>query len=103
MPKVVASENPFARLTREQLAALSQIAGTRDRKARNETNLSAVELENEQALTRKLEQQKVDVNGLLRQRKQMAEQQRVAGSRLNTALDGQVVRLTGYLLPLEFS
>ncbi len=102
-PKLEASENPFAKLTREQLSGLSQIANTRDRKARNDGNLSNVELDNEQALTRKLEQAGVDVNGLLGKRKQMAEQQRAAGSRLNTALDGQVVRLPGYLLPLEFS
>jgi hypothetical protein len=102
-PKLEASENPFAKLTRDQLAGLGQIAATRDRKARNDSTLSAVELDNEQALTRKLEQSGVDVNGLLGKRKQMSEQQRASGSRLNSALDGQVVRLPGYLLPLEFS
>jgi len=102
-PKLEASENPFAKLTREQLTALGQIANTRERKASNDSNLSAVELENEEALTRKLQQSGVDVNGLLGKRKQMAEQQRAAGSRLNMSLDGQTVRMPGYLLPLEFS
>jgi uncharacterized protein len=102
-PKLEASENPFAKLTREQLTALGQIANTRDRKAANDSNLSAVELENEQALTRKLQQSGLDVNGLLGRRQQMAEQQRASGSKLNLALDGQTVRIPGYLLPLEFS
>src|SRR5689334_24922181 len=73
-PKLEASENPFAKLTREQLTALGQIANTRSRKAVNDSNLSAVEIENEQVLTRKLQQSGLDVNGLLSKRQQMAEQ-----------------------------
>ncbi len=102
-PKPEASENPFAKLTREQLTALGQIANTRERKTANDRDLSAVELENEQALTRKLQQSGLDVNALLGKRKQILEQQRSAGGRLNMALDGQTVRMPGYLLPLEFS
>jgi hypothetical protein len=102
-PKLEASENPFTKLTREQLTALGQIANTRSRKATNDSNLSPVEIENEQTLTRKLQQSGLDVNGLLGKRQQMAEQQRAAGGRLNTGLDGQMVRMPGYLLPLEFS
>src|SRR5690242_3258121 len=102
-PKLEASENPFAKLTREQLSGLVQIANTRDRKAANDKNLSAVEIDNEQALVKKLQQAGVDVNGLLGKRQQMAQQQRAAGSKLNAALDGQTIRMPGYLLPLEFS
>jgi hypothetical protein len=103
VPKLQASENPFSKLTREQLSRLSEIAATRDRKARADTKLSAPELENEQALARKLQQSGVDVDGLLAKRKEMAEQQRLRGQAVNSALDGQLVRLPGYLLPLEFS
>ena len=102
-PKSQASENPFSKLTKEQLSRLSEIAATRDRKARGDNKLSLPELENEQALSRKLQQSGVDVDGLLARRKEMAEQQRLRGQALNSALDGQLVRLPGYLLPLEFS
>jgi hypothetical protein len=102
-PKLEASENPFAKLSRENLARLGEIANTRDRKLRNDSTLSSLELDNERTYARKLELSGIDVDGLLTKRKQMAEQQRAAGSKLNAALDGQVVRLPGYLLPLEFS
>ena len=102
-PRVAASENPFSKLTREQLAKLSDVASVRDRKARADSKLSAAELDNEQALTRKLQDSGVDVDALLARRKEMAEQQRARGQALNSALDGQLVRLPGYLLPLEFS
>ena len=103
VPKVAASENPFSKLTRDQLAKLSDVASLRDRGARADSKLSAAELDNEQALTRQLQDSGVDVDGLLARRKEMAEQQRLRGQALNSALDGQLVRLPGYLLPLEFS
>jgi hypothetical protein len=103
VPKLQASENPFSKLTKEQLSRLSEIAATRDRKARGDNKLSPPELENEQALARKLQQSGVDVDGLLAKRKEMAEQQRLRGQAVNSALDGQLVRLPGYLLPLEFT
>jgi len=102
-PKVAASENPFSKLTKDQLAKLTDVASVRDRKARADSKLSAADLDNEQALTRKLQESGVDVDGLLARRKEMAEQQRVRGQALNSALDGQLVRMPGYLLPLEFS
>lgn len=102
-PKLQASENPFSKLTKEQLAKLSEVAQARDRKARGDNSLSAVEAATEQSNTRKLEEAGVEVDGLLAKRKEMAEQQRARGQSVNAALDGQVVRIPGYLLPLEFS
>jgi hypothetical protein len=102
-PKLQASENPFSKLTKEQLAKLSEVAQARDRKARSDNSLSAVEVATEQSNTRKLEEAGIDVDGLLAKRKEMAEQQRARGQSVNAALDGQVVRIPGYLLPLEFS
>ncbi|HTS53267.1 MAG TPA: DUF3299 domain-containing protein [Burkholderiales bacterium] len=103
VPKLQASENPFSKLTKEQLSRLSEVAATRDRKARADGTLTAPELENEQVLARKLQQSGIDVDGLLAKRKEMAEQQRLRGQALNSTLNGQLVRLPGYLLPLEFS
>jgi hypothetical protein len=102
-PKLQSSENPFSKLTKEQLAKLSEVAQLRDRKARGDNSLSAVEVATEQSNTRKLEEAGIDVDGLLAKRKEMAEQQRARGQSVNAALDGQVVRIPGYLLPLEFS
>lgn len=102
-PKLQASENPFSKLTRDQLSQLGEVAQARDKKARGDPNLSAMEIGNEQQLTKKLQEAGVDVDGLLGKRKDFAEQQRARGQAVNAALDGQVVRLPGYLLPLEFS
>jgi uncharacterized protein len=102
-PKLQASDNPFSKLTKEQLAKLSEVAQARDRKARGDNSLSAAEVATEQSNTRKLEEAGIDVDGLLAKRKEMAEQQRARGQSVNAALDGQVVRIPGYLLPLEFS
>ena len=92
-PKLKASENPFAKLTQEQLSRLVEIDNTRERKARADSKLSPLELENEQTLTRKLEQAGIDVNGLLAKRKEMVQQQRARGKAVNSVLDGQIVRM----------
>jgi uncharacterized protein len=102
-PALQASENPFSKLTREQLTKLVEIAQVRDRKARGDNTLSAVEAGIEQTNSHKLEEEGLDVNALLAKRKEIAEQQRARGYAVNAALDGQIVRIPGYLLPLEFS
>jgi hypothetical protein len=96
VPKIAGADNPFAKLDKEQLVQLNTIASVRERKTRGDTTLSALELADERALTRDLTNSGVDIDALLVKRKQMAQQ-------ANAALDGQTIRLPGYLLPLEFS
>jgi hypothetical protein len=102
-PQQPPSENPFAKLSRDQLQQLSDVATVRERKARGDKTLSPLELDNEQAVSHKLVQSGIDVDGLLAKRKELAEQRRARGKVVNSALDGQIVRMPGYLLPLEFS
>lgn len=99
VPKSAAFDNPFLKLTPEQLARVSDVAAVRDRKARGDQNLTRTEIESEAALVRKLEQVGVDVDALLAKRKEIIER----GRHVNPLLNGQYVRLPGYLLPLEFS
>ena len=96
------ADSPFGKLSKEQLLLLGDIASVRDRQARNE-KVSPIELEDEKSGTRKLEQAGVDVNDLLAKRKEIMEQKRVRAQSVNAALDGQFVRIPGYLLPLDFS
>lgn len=96
------ADHPFASLSREQALQLSDIAAVRDRLARNE-KVPPIELADEEAAARKLEQAGVDVEGLLAKRKEIAAQNRLRAQSVNAALDGQTVRIPGYLLPLEFS
>ena len=100
--KVSAADNPFATLSTEQLIALSDVAGLRARKARGVT-LTPEEVAIEKKALTKLKQDGVDVDGLLAKRDTIAEKKRAAASTVNSALDGKMIRIPGYVLPLEFS
>lgn len=96
------SDHPLAKLTRHQAAQLGQIAALRERRAAGET-LSRLELKDLETATRKLGNAGVDVDGLLARKKEIAQKDRRLAQSVNTALDDQLVRMPGYLLPLEFS
>lgn len=101
-PKTAAADDPFAKLSRDQLLTLSDVAATRDRKAKGE-QVSADDLAREQAGTKRLQQEGLDVEALLVKRRELARQRKAQGEVLNAALDGQVIRLPGYVLPLEIT
>jgi hypothetical protein len=100
--RLSAADNPFAALSTEQLIALGDIAGLRNRKARG-IALSPDEVSIEQTAVNRLRQDRIDVDGLLAKRDEIAQKKRAAASAVNPALDGKFVRLPGYVLPLEFS
>jgi len=102
VPKAAGAEDPFAKLTREQLTDLALVASVRDRKARGET-VSPADTADEQTLSRKLKQGGVNVDDLLARRKEIAAQRQRASGGVNQTLNGKVVRIPGYLLPLEYS
>ena len=100
--KLSAEENPYAALSPQQLDWLIDVAAARDRRARG--NAVPPELEkNEKAALARLAEAKVDVDGLLARRKEVAEKQRAVAKAVNPELDGKLVRMPGYMLPLEFS
>ena len=100
--KVSAADNPFATLSTEQLIALSDVAGLRIRKARGVT-LTPEEVAIEKKALTRLKQDGIDADGLLAKRDAIAEKKRAAASAVNSAIDGKVIRIPGYVLPLEFS
>lgn len=102
-PKFAAVDDPFEKLSREQLLMLSDVAATRERKARGDKGISVDDLNREQAGTKRLQQEGLDVDGLLVRRKELAKQRKLQGDALNALLDGQTVRLPGYVLPLEIT
>lgn len=101
VPKGTVAENPFAKLTRDQLQALSDVAGIRDRKAKGDKSLSSSDLAIERNTARRLEQNGIDVDALLAKRRAMSEHR--AAVQVNPLLDGLTVRLPGYVLPLEIT
>jgi uncharacterized protein len=100
--KVPIADNPFATLSTEQLLALSDVAGLRTRKARGVT-LTPEEVAIEKKALTKLKQDGIDVDGLLAKRDAIADKKRAAASAVNPAIDGKLIRIPGYVLPLEFS
>jgi len=99
VPKSAAMDNPFTRLTRDQLTWISDVAAVRDRQARGDNTVTPAEIITAQRLSDKLEKAGVDVDGLLAQRSELAQRGRAVVPLLN----GLTVRIPGYLLPLEFS
>jgi len=97
-----AADMPVPRLTKQQAMQLHDIAAVRDRRERGE-KVSAIDEEDEQGALRKLKEAGIDAEGLLSRRKEFAEQRRLRAQSVVPELDGQVVRMPGYLLPLEFS
>jgi hypothetical protein len=102
VPKPGTLDAALDRLTRDQLAALAELASVRDRKARGE-KLTAADVADEEALSRKLDKAGVDVDDLLARRQELAAKRQVQKNAVNPALNGKLVRIPGYMLPLEFS
>jgi hypothetical protein len=100
--KLTPADNPFLTLSTDQLVALSDVAGIRARKARG-VALTAEESAIENKAVAKLKQDHIDADALLAKRDAIAGEKRAAASTLNRDLDGKLVRLAGYVLPLEFS
>ena len=92
----------FPKLSKQQALQLTDIADVRERKARGE-KVPPIELGDEEAAARKLEQAGIDVDGLLAKRKELVESSRQRARSVNAVLDGETVRMPGYILPLEFS
>lgn len=101
-PKPSVADNPFAKLTRDQRLALADIASLRDRKARGEP-ISELDLADQEFASRRLRLAGVDVDGMLAMRQQIVEQRRAQARAVNPALDGQLVQIPGYMLPLEYT
>ena len=100
IPKLPPFEDPFKRLTQEQLGDLSDVARVR---ARVETDqaLSSARQDRLAKLERKLADQGIDIDALLARRAEITEKRRQAAHSINNDLSSKRVRIAGYLLPIE--
>jgi uncharacterized protein len=102
LPKGGPVENPFTKLAPEHLEALIEVAAVRDRKAMG-VELTPIDVAAERDALAKLKAAKIDADDLLARRKEIAMKLRAQSRATNAALDNQLIRMPGYLLPLEFS
>ena len=94
-------EDPFEKLTEAQLYNLGTVALYRERLASKEEIINPSKAYYDEALA-ELKAEDVDVDGLLEIRAAITEKRRARGQTANAELNGKVVRIPGYLLPLEF-
>ena len=102
VPAAAEFDDPFTRLDEDTLFELSLAVQIRDEiEAGNK--VSDETMANYKRRVEDLQEQSVDIDGLIAIRDQVAEE-RIAKTYLaNDQLDGKPVRIPGYLLPLEFT
>jgi len=101
VPAELDFDDPFEKLNEDQLYNLALIARYREQKANKDKTLDFTKAEYDEA-TSKLKEEKIDIDGLIARREEITEKRRLRGATANEKLDGENIRLPGYLLPLEF-
>ncbi len=98
-------EDPFSKLTSEQLLNLSMVARVRQLEIRGKETGKPVsqEMVKEKLASEKLLQdQGIDIDGLLAKRDEIKEQRTKRAHLGVEELNGKLVTLSGFVLPLEF-
>jgi hypothetical protein len=96
-------ENPFDKLSAEQLLDLGVIAQLRSMEAQNKGDQVSHKMQTEAGeATARLEAQAVDINGLLAKRTEIAERRNRSKNAAATELNGALISLSGFVLPLEY-
>ena len=94
-------DDPFEKLTDEQLYNLGTVALYREKQASKEETTDPSKDYYDEALA-ELKADNIDIDGLLAIREQITEKRRARGQEANAELNGKNIRIPGYLLPLEF-
>ena len=93
--------DPFATLTKSQMDDISLVAFLRVRQEQRPDEVSDKDVKNAEASFARLKGQGIDVDALLAERAEFIAQQQARSEAVVPELDGQEVRIPGYLLPLE--
>jgi hypothetical protein len=101
IPSDLHFDDPFEKLTDQQLYDLGTVALYRQKKVSKEAFDNPSETYYQEALAQ-LKADEIDIDGLLAMREEITEKRRARGQTANAELNGQNIRLPGYLLPLEF-
>jgi hypothetical protein len=101
IPESAAFDDPFANLTPDQLYLLATVAQFRERRTAGAAISAETKREAEEALE-ELQANGVDVDGLLARRGEIVEKRRQLALSTNSELEGQLIRMPGYVLPLEY-
>jgi hypothetical protein len=102
IPEGTDFEDPFTALNDYQLYGLGQVVRAREQQAAGKA-ISEEELKRVAEAEAELKAEGVDIDGLLARRAEITEKRRRRAQAVNTELDGETVRMPGYLLPLEYT
>jgi len=100
--KLSPSDNPFNGLSPEQLKWLADVSAVRTRKGLGVKPLPADAATELEALS-KLAKAGIDADALMAKRDEFNSRQQALANAVNPKLNGALIRMPGYLLPLEFS
>jgi hypothetical protein len=100
VPPVEVYNDPFLTLTPEQKFDLIVVARTRQLQLEG-LSMTPEQTDRLNKALKRLEQDQIDVDSLLALRGEIAAKRQLAMEAINETLNGQQVRLAGYVLPLE--
>ncbi len=103
VPGGAALADPLADLTGDQRLDLEAVAWARAAQRRGEISSVSEEYEIAVEMTSGLAEQGLDVDALVAKYESFREEVDALNRRVDEGLDGQIVRIPGYALPLEFS
>ena len=100
VPQVEVYNDPFLELTPEQKLDLVVVSRTRQLQS-DGVDITPAQTERLNNALKRLEKDNIDIDGLLALRGEIAAKRKHAMEAVNETLNEQLVRLAGYVLPLE--
>lgn len=101
IPKLAPFDDPFLSLPVQQKRDLALVARARGRQSSPNTPDMSLD-ESLKAAVERLTSAHVDIDALLARRSHVAEKRREAAEAANENLNGRLVQISGYVLPLRF-
>ena len=95
-------DDPFEKLTEDQIYDLSYVARMRMLKERKFVSVDDETLKKIEETEKKLTAEGVDIEGLLAQREAITKLRRERAEAVVDSLNGLYIRMIGYLLPLDY-
>ncbi len=102
VPESAQFDDPFDKLYEDQLYDLALVARFREQQEARDKSPDFTQADHDEAESR-LKAENIDIDGLIARREEITEKRRAQGQATNADLDGEKIRLPGYLLPLEFA
>lgn len=102
VPVMAPFDNPFEKLSEEQYYQLGLVFYVRETRARGQP-VNAVLEERSKIAEKTLRAEKVDIEGLLAKRDAVRDERKRRAEAIVPALNEQIVRMPGFVLPLEYS